>query len=673
MDWRIFIEGKELDAPKDFSAQFTYTIDDIKEFSSRNTSFSKTIVIPGTGKNNFIFGHVFEVGSANFVNPANPNVYYDYDASRAAKCVILQDGLLIFKGILRILEIVVDGEHVEYETAVFGELGGLIAALGDKKLEQLDFSAYDHTYNELNVINTWIAPFGGSYFYPLIDYGYSVDKITFPFENFKPAFYLKEYVHKILTAAGYTYTSNFFNTTFFKSLIVPFKDQYFGKPVSTVLQATDVSTAFVFSTSGVVQNFDTIVGTPYLTPANSNTKFIYERIDPITVKLNYTGNYSIAGGNTFTLKVMKNGTDSLFEIDLPPVSGTISFSLVITLDRNDYLEIRAFEPSNGPVLTITNATLTISGQPTVQVPVAYGETVIANEAIPKNVLQKDFLASVIKLFNLYLDEDKLLDKHLMIEPYINYYDNAPVINWNDKIDRKSPYRLRPLGEMNSRVYEFKYKDDSDFYNNYYKTKFGETYGTYTLDTGSEFVKDKKTVDLIFSPTPLVGYSNNDRVISAILKRSDSGVDSATTCNIRLLARTVSPIACQEWHAETVANGTFDFFTYPYAGHLDNPDAPTFDLNFGAPQEFYFKIITGYLSANMFNVYWSWYMSEITDKDSKMFLGKLKLTPQDIAQLDFKNLIFMLGVLWRLHKVNDYNTSGDEVTNCELLKVIDVVI
>ena len=43
----IYIENQRLDLYKDISAEFTYAIDDIKDFSSRNTNFSKTIVIPG--------------------------------------------------------------------------------------------------------------------------------------------------------------------------------------------------------------------------------------------------------------------------------------------------------------------------------------------------------------------------------------------------------------------------------------------------------------------------------------------------------------------------------------------------------------------------------------------------------------------------------------------------
>ena len=52
----IYIEERKIDLLQDISTEFTYAIDDVSEFGSRNTSFSKTISIPGTANNNLVFG-----------------------------------------------------------------------------------------------------------------------------------------------------------------------------------------------------------------------------------------------------------------------------------------------------------------------------------------------------------------------------------------------------------------------------------------------------------------------------------------------------------------------------------------------------------------------------------------------------------------------------------------
>lgn len=64
----IFIEGKRLDVAKDEPSLLTFQLDDIKDFSSRNSTFSKTIVLPGTANNNYLLGSIFNV---NVQNPYN--------------------------------------------------------------------------------------------------------------------------------------------------------------------------------------------------------------------------------------------------------------------------------------------------------------------------------------------------------------------------------------------------------------------------------------------------------------------------------------------------------------------------------------------------------------------------------------------------------------------------
>jgi hypothetical protein len=111
-------------------------------------------------------------------------------------------------------------------------------------------------------------------------------------------------------------------------------------------------------------------------------------------------------------------------------------------------------------------------------------------------------------------------------------------------------------------------------------------------------------------------------------------------------------------------------TYLYGGHFDDPDAPNADLNFGATKELYFELAAGNLSNNLFNTYYSPYLAEITDKDSRLLSGNFKLTQLDIFNLDFAKFIYIDGGLYRLSKVIDYTAETNEVTKVELLRVIN---
>jgi hypothetical protein len=172
----LFVENYQVDITSDVDAMISYAIDDIKDFSARNTSFSKTIVIPGTANNNKIFGNVFDPNQSNFSDPNQPNINYNFDISRSASCILFQGNMQVFKGIIRILQIVIDKDQISYECSLFGELGGLILAIGTKKLEELDFSLYDIVYDINAITNSW-NPANQSY---VIESGpFNIDFVNF--------------------------------------------------------------------------------------------------------------------------------------------------------------------------------------------------------------------------------------------------------------------------------------------------------------------------------------------------------------------------------------------------------------------------------------------------------------------------------------------------------------
>lgn len=110
-------------------------------------------------------------------------------------------------------------------------------------------------------------------------------------------------------------------------------------------------------------------------------------------------------------------------------------------------------------------------------------------------------------------------------------------------------------------------------------------------------------------------------------------------------------------------------TYGYAGHLDDPNTPNNDINFGVPKELSFTPTT-YPIVNLFNAYHSDYIAEITDKNSKLLTCSALLNTQDILNLDFSKYIWIDGVLFRLNKVDGFNPMEYNTTKISLLKVIE---
>ncbi len=684
----IFIEGKRLDVSGGISNLLTYAIDDVKDVGSRNTSFSKTIVLPGTSNNNVQFGHIFDVRVSGTYNPALNNVGYNFNPSKKADCVIFQDHIQVFKGILRVLKIIIVNGVPEYECAVFGELGGLKNAIGNAKLQDLDFSVYDHILSVPNVSGSWNTVNGSGYFYPLADYGnVSTNKVDYDITTFRPALYVKEYIDKIFYGAGYTYESALMDTQRFKSLVIPHNQKFLTKNNLRWIDAEKIDigdydiidsgsspdAAYAFTGVELV-NFTGAPGTPdfqeftYTGPTGVSGRFY----------LNLHGDY-FNDGALVEMQIRINGT-AILTATLDDTGGVVQdWSLIeevaYTLSLGDVVDVY-FIGSGGGTYNVGSDVGTfvfISDIPTT-VTIGEGDDVQLNDAIPRNILQIEFLSSVLKLFNLYVTEDKLKNKFLSIKPYVDFYDLnvSGIVDWTYKLDRGKVIELTPMSEINARYYAFKFKQDSDYYNDLYSKRYGENYGDYIFDSEFAFSGDVTNVDLIFSGTPLVGYAGADKIVSVYYKQNSPGVEQESDTNIRILqAKKITGV-----NAWAIKNGDVNLQTgitvYGYAGHYDDPDAPANDIQFGVPRELFFTLVSGAINVNQFNVYWSSYMAEITDKDSKLLTAHFKLNNRDIYNLDFSKLIYLDGSYFRLNKIIDWNATEPEVTKCELLKAINLV-
>ena len=95
MNIKLFIEQRPADLTEDLSTLLTFSIDDVKDFSSRSTTFSKTIVLPGTANNNKLFGHIFDISINNTYDNTLANVGYNFNAAKSANAIIFQDNILL--------------------------------------------------------------------------------------------------------------------------------------------------------------------------------------------------------------------------------------------------------------------------------------------------------------------------------------------------------------------------------------------------------------------------------------------------------------------------------------------------------------------------------------------------------------------------------------------------
>ena len=682
----IYIEEQKIDLLQDISTEFTYAIDDVSEFGSRNTSFSKTISIPGTANNNLVFGYIFELNNANVTVNSLPNVGYNYNVTKQANCKIFIDKVQIFKGTLRILEIVIDKETIEYQCSVFGELGGFINQLGNKRLEDLDFSAYNHTYSVANISSSWDNAGGSGYYYPLIDYGnvstgagagglggYGVAKKDFQYTTFRPALYVKEYIQKIFAGTDYTFDCSFFDTPLFKRLIIPNNQTNITALNNTSMSATAINRDMLLTSDPYVQYTLVTIGSFALD--GTNTLFTYSGASLTTnIQITLTGfvNYFDAAQPTYTVILRKNGVQIAsqdFDASVTRMLNCDFTATGVTFNATDTMQVEILGTLMSIEIFTGNVGVTTS-TPT-QVQINLGETIKVSQTIPKGIFQRDFFLSIVKMFNLYVYENKFNDKELVIAPYVDFYpiNSSTALDWTDKVDRAKPLSIKPMSEVNARYYNYKFKQDNDFYNENYRKKYTEGYGDFIYDTEFDFVKETDVLEVIFAASVLYQATGQDKVFPAIYKKSNTNSAEDRMDSIIRIMQTKKITSVASWDIMNTSTVLGSYTSYGYAGHLNDPNNSTSDINFGAPKEIQFSP-ANFTEFNVFNDFHSPYLAEITNKDSKLLTCFGLLDIVDIFNLDFSKYVYIDGVLFRLNKVENFNPMEYNTTKLSFLKVIN---
>ena len=712
---QIYLNNNALDINENVSVPITFSIADIKNPDKREGTYSKTISLPGTKTNNKIFSHIFKVSKLSVSGDFNPQL--------KANCEIYEDSILILKGSLRLADIsYLENGEIVYNCVVFGEMSDLFFSISNKKLTDLDLSAYNHNWSRTNIINSWIATKGQGYVYPMIDYGTNQDNFqnSWAVTDFFPAFYLKQYIDKIFSEAGYTYTSTFFDSDFFKTLIVPFnKNELKLKPDDVNLRSSYVSMSANETKDSTISNFDisykkatakntyslwdwtreiedagnNFLSTGFTAPANG----LYD-IELMFELANYSIQSYPSGTSAFndvyitlgatlwnvstSTKITNNQTvytlNTIGSATRTPINTRVYLNAgeVLKVDLHTY-QLWQFTTAISPSTATGTGRLVISSASYFRIKavdtMSENSPLPASSLIPENIFCKDLLGSVIKMFNLYIEPDKANAKNLIIKTRDSYYsDETGVIDWSEKVNRDVPFKITPLGELDFKKLVLKYKEDGDYLNKQYKNNWLEPYSTKTLIVDNDFVTAEKVIEPIFSATPSFRpASANTRVIPQIV--SDQ-IDTATNrrgrtaSNIRILSY-VGTKSTTAWKFTSTLAAFSGQTVYPFAGMVDDPDAPTYDLGFDTPWQIYWQMNqANYTNNNLYNAYYSKMISEVIDQDSKLIECEVLLTAKDIFEINFAKKIFIDDTYYILNKVVDADRANTNLTKVELLKL-----
>jgi hypothetical protein len=694
MSARLFVEGIEADTLGDIDVDFTFSVSDISDIERRNTSYSKTITLPSTAKNQQLFGNIFDISVNNDFYEEDANIGVNFNPAKQAQAQIFLDNVKIFDGVLRMMKINSLEGDIIYEVNVFGRLRDILHELGDKTLADLNFADYDHVWNRTNIEGSWNrfewVEGEDNYVYPLVDYGYSVDSISYPIRNFKPAVFVSEILKRIFAEANFQVTAPFFSSFYFRKLLLITAEKTITRESTTLLNQNpnlyqaEITNDPDFSHILVFSN----VEASGFTIQNGGTRFRWTKTQSLNTGLNLNLRISFEAlqgytDNVWTVSVLKNGSEILYasrNVSFISAGQVFTWDVAISggvdLATNDYFEIRLTgEPQGGGGFGVNIETEVII-QPTGSfkigntVPVAVeleeGDTMKIQYTLPKSMKQRDFLKSIISMYNLYVTQDKLRTNVLEIIPYNDFYrtfkDEA--IDWSDKLDQSQEISITPLSELTAKEYRLTFDDDADYWSTSYKTKFNQAYGESRTIIDNDFVLDTKTVKVVFSP-PIMREQVPGQIMIHLYK-VENGVKVPDNFKPRI-AYWKPQVECTSWNI-TYASGNVAYTNYPYAGHLDDPNTPSTDVLFANPREVYFSIGV-YPGVNLYTEYYQGLITAIGDRNSRLLEGYFYLTPTDIMNLDFRTIVKVGVHYFQLEKVDKYNPIANGLSYVSLFKIL----
>jgi hypothetical protein len=705
----------------------TLSVDDFKNVAEKVQSYSKDFNLPATKRNNKIFDNIFDVTRKDTGISFNP-----YKQTQA---ILKEDGYTIFQGYLRLIEIKTQKGEISYNVNLYSEAIALADILQNKTFSDIDLTELSHNYDRDRIHDSWYDGLGIQLLndlvpesfardsslaadrtnvlkYPFCDWtgtiGYSASQtysnstgayVNMPYINklsdaFRPWIQIKYLMNKIFKDAGFTWTSNFFDTTDFGKLFMDFNwgndfspTDYSvnGKAEYKTLGGQSAGASFSNIVFDVVGNtnwetesgYDSSTGT--FTSPQDNTTYTLNAL--LRTKKTGAGTlqtrYLDSNGNVYNLQTWSLPAGNFNQINVQ--------QLIITLQNTETVSLQwKWTPSSaGDTLKITREAFLGGSVPlpsSIHAVVAL-DTVVSGtlmNTLRGELNQFEFFKGIMTMFNLITLQDPKNPTNILIEPYDDIFLNnadAKILDWTNKVD-DDQLQLKPL-ELNKTTV-FKFTEDEDYPFKVYKAAtqqhlYGSlkfTQSNYTLLTGEEEIEVVPFASTVIKP---VFPDYPTFIAPAIYGANDDGTEFEAIENApRILYNCFStpyeissgaPGVTYHMPAESGVVGT-NQSSYAVFSHTEEiPSQFTNDdYVFGTQQ----LISIGDSPVNtLFARFYQGYYGELYHPDTRTLTVKMLLTGADLTEFRFYDKIQIKN---RLYRVNKINYKPGDLASVELILI-----
>lgn len=568
---------------------------------------------------------------------------------------------------------------------------------------------------------TGSVPDGFGYYYGLVDYGFTRQAPkTFKTNDLVPMVYAREVLLKCLELAMITPTGDFIDSTLFKNVLIGWGggDKPFISPTEIANRRTEFTGSFETELVRFGTNIEQVGGNTY-------AKFIFislvsllrnDVLTPTVVTDTYT-QYSASDGivtierlGTYRLTFSMTLQTTVDPVDMTYSAGTwaimfvvkrngaviaspgaqynsgtisplpVSIEMNLSCEAGDAITVELSVVGSlryqlvGDASSVRPLTLTFTDSPNLSFTLEStgntlndGDTVELSRFVP-DMRAADAFTGLITAFNLYVS-DPDIDGESIVEPLSDFYKPTNLYDdWTQLLDHDKPQRIIPSSaSIQGKFYRFKWAEDNDYDNKRYRDRFGIGYGDYTYEVESTWQNGEKVYQLPFAQTIPTDELTPMVVPRIISYDEQTGTKKPFKGKPRLFM--LNGLKVGAWRLTDVDPATYDdLIRYPSVHHFNNWQAPTFDLNWGLPEELQYitNVVT---NNNLFTAYHREFILDVTGKDSKFFVASFKLDSAMIQKMDFGKLKMINGVLFRLNEIVDFESTNDSTTECELVKIV----
>ena len=573
---------------------------------------------------------------------------------------------------------------------------------------------------------------GRGYYYGLIDYGYTrPTPSTFGVEHMPPQVFVYEVLEKAFAYAGITWTSTFMESQLFKRLLMAYaggdlptidSTQSNNESAFTTETNNPGPDAIIKGTTPVISIlpgpvwlvndltlydlYDCTVNQDNLSQIQSNVPLLFVSSQDGLFTVNYVGAHDITWTNStgtmnanyeVYLYIYKNNialsSDLIYQGVLEGVSSghsitfNFDYSREVNILINDTLSFKLqysltageIVGGSGALVGITTEIRTNTADLNI---VKNTQTLAAGGIVNLAAFLPDmtcdvFLKGIITAFNLFIKPSVADPSIVEIEPLADFYNAAgDAIDWTYLIDKSKDITVTPTINFAAKNYKFNFEQDDDYFNTTYTDDVQKQYGQFLIQSQSQFATDDALFKLPFSQKLLARIpedspsSFTDLIVprSFQIKTNEDGTSTMEKKKGKPFIVQLGDLRAGVWEHRSETGVDDNLTDYPYVGHLDSIDSPSFDFNFGVP-DFVFWSTSVYTTNNLY-LYHEKFIKELVSRFGKQLTCSAMLAPEHINALDFKNLINIDGIVYRLQKVSDYDSGKNTSTQIELIRIIE---